>query len=387
MKQFNRLLSVNGLPWKSSFQSASLFLNKINKLFILTVIIPTLLAIFYFGFLASDVYVSESRFIVRRAGQPPINSGLSALLSSTHLSKAEDADYSIHDYILSRDALSELNKRLNLKTLYSDKNIDFFHRFALLGLDSSFESLYRYYKNRIHIVIDSSSSISTLQVRAFTAKDAYQINQYLLALAEQFINRFNIQSRKDYVDFAKAEVDLAIQKAKEASLALSDYRGLKGVFDPNRESAMRLQNVSKMEAELIAAKGQLSQIQSLAPHNPHISSLRKNIETLRLSINTEKNKVTGNLTSLTNKVRRYERLVLDKKFAYKQLVFALSSLKKAQIEAQRKQLYLEMIAHPNEPDNSFEPYRIRNIFSIFILGLISWGVISLLIANVKEHLE
>ncbi|WP_454784590.1 sugar transporter [Legionella sp. WA2024007413] len=387
MKQFNRLSSVTALPWKSSFQSASLFLNKINKLFVFTVIIPTLLSIFYFGFLASDVYVSESRFIVRRAGQPPVNLGLSALLSSTPLSKAEEADYSIHDYILSRDALSELNDRLNLKKLYSDHKIDWFHRFALLGVDSSFESLYRYYKNRINIVIDSSSSISTLQVRAFTAKDAYQMNQYLLELAEQFINRFNIQSRKDYVDFAKAEVDAAIQKAKEASLALSDYRGFQGVFDPNRESAMRLQHVSKMEAELVAAKGQLAQIKSLAPRNPYLSSLRKNIETLRLSINTEKNKVTGNLTSLTNKVRRYERLVLNKKFAYKQLVFALSSLKKAQIEAQRKQLYLEMIAHPNEPDNSFEPNRSRNIFSIFILGLITWGVLSLLIANVKEHLE
>ncbi|QMT61595.1 hypothetical protein [Legionella sp. PC997] len=386
MKQFNRLSSVTALPWKSSFQSASLFLNKINKLFVCTVIIPTLLSIFYFGFLASDVYVSESRFIVRRAGQPPVNLGLSALLSSTPLSKAEEADYSIHDYILSRDALLELNDRLNLKKLYSDHNIDWFHRFALFG-DSSFESLYRYYKNRINIVIESPSSISTLQVRAFTAKDAYQMNQHLLELAEQFINRFNIQSRKDYVDFAKAEVDAAIQKAKEASLALSDYRGFQGVFDPNRESAMRLQNVSKMEAELVAAKGQLAQIKSLAPHNPYLSSLRKNIETLRLSINTEKNKITGNLSSLTNKVRRYERLVLNKKFAYKQLVFALSSLKKAQIEAQRKQLYLELIAHPNEPDNSFEPYRSRNIFSIFILGLITWGVLSLLIANVKEHLE
>ena len=41
---------------------ASLFRN---KLLLLTTIIPTVLAIVYFGLIASDVYISESRFVVR----------------------------------------------------------------------------------------------------------------------------------------------------------------------------------------------------------------------------------------------------------------------------------------------------------------------------------
>jgi capsular polysaccharide transport system permease protein len=36
-----------------------------NKILWLTVIIPTILASIYFGLIASDVYISESRFVVR----------------------------------------------------------------------------------------------------------------------------------------------------------------------------------------------------------------------------------------------------------------------------------------------------------------------------------
>jgi capsular polysaccharide transport system permease protein len=40
-------------------------IKKLNRLFLLTVVLPTLIAVLYFGFIASDVYLSESRFVVR----------------------------------------------------------------------------------------------------------------------------------------------------------------------------------------------------------------------------------------------------------------------------------------------------------------------------------
>ena len=36
-----------------------------NPLFLLVVVAPVLASILYFGFLASDIYISESRFVVR----------------------------------------------------------------------------------------------------------------------------------------------------------------------------------------------------------------------------------------------------------------------------------------------------------------------------------
>ena len=44
--------------WSTSALTARKRLPKVSGLFLLTVIIPTALAIIYFGFIASDVYVS-----------------------------------------------------------------------------------------------------------------------------------------------------------------------------------------------------------------------------------------------------------------------------------------------------------------------------------------
>jgi capsular polysaccharide transport system permease protein len=36
-----------------------------SALFLLTVLIPSAMAVAYFGFIASDIYISESRYVVR----------------------------------------------------------------------------------------------------------------------------------------------------------------------------------------------------------------------------------------------------------------------------------------------------------------------------------
>ena len=42
-----------------------MILNKKNRLFLLIVMLPTFVATIYYGLIAADVYISESRFVVR----------------------------------------------------------------------------------------------------------------------------------------------------------------------------------------------------------------------------------------------------------------------------------------------------------------------------------
>jgi capsular polysaccharide transport system permease protein len=67
-----------------------------NKILWLTVIIPTILAIIYYGLIASDVYISESRFVVR-SPQRQTQTGLNAFLAGTGFSRSQDDTYSVHD--------------------------------------------------------------------------------------------------------------------------------------------------------------------------------------------------------------------------------------------------------------------------------------------------
>ena len=81
----------------------------------------------------------------------------------------------------------------------------------------------------------------------------------------------------------------------------------------------------------------------------------------------------------------YERLALERTIAEKQLGMAMVSLEQARSEAQRKQLYLERIVQPHKPDSPLLPRRVRNIGATFLMGLIVWGILSMLIAGVREH--
>jgi len=63
----------------------------------------------------------------------------------------------------------------------------------------------------------------------------------------------------------------------------------------------------------------------------------------------------------------------------------MAALENARNEADRKQLYLERLVQPNLPDIAIEPKRLRSIVVVFVLGMIAWGILSLLLAGVREH--
>ncbi len=363
------------------------WLRRLDGLFIITVLVPTLLATAYYGLIASDVYVSESRFVVR-SPQRPAQSGLGALLQGTVFSRSQDDTYSVHDFVRSRDALRELEEKLQVRDAYSRGETDPISRFpGLEWWDASFEAFHRFYQKQVQITYDSVSSISVLRVSAFSAEDAARINHALLEMGERLVNQMNLRSRQDLIEAAEAEVRLAEQRSKAAAAALSSFRADRGVFDPDRQGALQLQGVAKLREELLAAENQLAQVRQVSPSNPQIASLSMRVEQLRAAVAAENSRVTGRDSGLTAKSPAFDRLTLERTFADRQLGAALAALDSARSEAARKQLYLERLVQPNRPDRAVEPRRLRAVLTVFLLGLILWGVVSLVVAGVREHTE
>jgi capsular polysaccharide transport system permease protein len=360
-------------------------LLRINRLFLLTVLLPTTLSILYYGFLASDVYISESRFVIR-SPQKAAAAGLGALLQGAGFTRSQDDTYTVHDFISSQDALRQLDRQFGFAAIFRDRGVDRVSRFGGLDFDTSFEALHRYYQKRIvKVTSDTSSSITTLQVRAFSASDARNINASLLEMSEKLVNQLSERGRQDMIRFSQAEVAKAEGRAKAAALALSAYRNAKGVFDPEKQSALQLQQVARLQEELIAAKTQLAQVTLVSKNNPQVPVLEKQVELLQAEIAAETARVAGGERSLSRQAAEYERLALERGFAEKQLAAALASLEQARNEAQRKQLYLERIVQPSLPDRAGEPRRMRSVMVSFIVGMIFWGILTLLITGVREH--
>jgi capsular polysaccharide transport system permease protein len=358
---------------------------KRHIVFVLTVIAPTCIAILYYGLIASDVFISESHFLVRSPQHPMQGGFVGELLQGSGITHSQDDTYSVRDYILSRDALRELDSRLGVRNVFTSKHVDPLNRFPGLYFDNSFERLYLYYRTHVDVDYDSTSSISTLTVRAFTPQDAQRISDLLLQMSERLVNTLNERSRQDLIRYAQEEVKVATDKATAAAVALFEYRSKHEIFAPDQQAALQLEGVAKIQEELVSTEAQLAQLQKLSPNNPQIIGLQSRAQTLRHAIGTEAAKVTSANGSFSARAPNFERLTVESDFADKQLGVALADLETARSEALRQQLYLDRLVQPSLPDKAMEPRRIRSVVTVLLVGLIAWGVASLLIAAVREH--
>ena len=359
-------------------------LKSLGALFWLTVVAPTVLAMFYFGLLASDVYISESRYVVR-SPEKPQKAGLGMLLGSAGFSAASEEVRAAQGFIASRDALRAINGDNFARSAWENENVSFFNRFNPLGWSGSFEDLYQFYNGKVDAAYDSETGITVLTVRAFSPGDAQKINARLLENAEKLVNQLNDRGRRDLVRYAEQEVADAKSQASEAAQDLAAYRNRKGVIDPERQATVQLQMVSKLQDELIGARMQLLQLSKAANQNPQIPLLKVRIAGLQQAIKEELGQVAGNNGSLSATAVEYQRLQVQREFADQQLGLSLAALQDARNEARRQGAYVERVAQPSLPDDALEPRRTRGILATLVISLVAWGIATMLLAGVREH--
>lgn len=358
-----------------------------NKLFAATVVIPFVLVTFYYVAIASDIYVSESKFILR-VQQRQGGSALGSLLQGTALSgltKTTDDAYAVAEYIESRDAMRYVDTRMPLRGVFGDGAIDRVARFAGLDGDQSNEALFKYFGRHVVPSLDMSSSIITLTVRAFQGPQAQALNEYLLQAAEQLVNQLNERAHRDAVASAQAAVTAAEQRAQAAETALAGYRNKHLVMDPERQSALELDKLARLQQELLLIQTQISQLKASAPESPQLQWLGAKAATLQSAIATAQNGIAGQQSSLAGLARTYSSVQLEREFAQRQYASALASLEQARLEAKNNRVYLDRIEQPSLPDASYEPRRLHHVLATLGLGLLAFAVLSLMANAVKEH--
>src|SRR5215472_5888505 len=116
-----------GLRPRASRRALRLF-RSLNIWFWAIVGVPTLAAGVYYFAIASDLYLSEAKFIVRSPKQVQA-SGIGTLLQSTGMSRAAEDTSAVQDFIMSRDAVRKLEQKNNLRSLFARPEGDFVTRF------------------------------------------------------------------------------------------------------------------------------------------------------------------------------------------------------------------------------------------------------------------
>ena len=351
---------------------------------LLVVGLPTLLAAIYFGFIASDIYISETRYAIRSSERAPAVDFLTSVLSPSGVAASSEDTLIVRDYILSRDMLNQLQARLDLKQHYSSEDADWLAR---LKPNATEEDFLEYYRNRVEVLIDSVSNITLLRVRAFDPELARSIAQEIVERSEVLINKWSERITEDTLRFARNEVDTTEGIVREASTALTKFRNEFRSIDPSQETSAVLGIITGLEAQLADAKAQLIETTTyMRSDSQQAKQLRNKVAALERQIDNDRNRLAGQSgTELTRLIDGYEPLLLEQNLAAQRYASALTSLEVARAEAQRKQRYLIPFVTPELPDEPLEPERLWNIFTVFIGALLLYAIGALVWAAITDH--
>ena len=347
---------------------------------------PTLLAIAYFGFIASDIYVSESRIAIKSASSGGTASGLEALVSVPMMSSVSNDVLVVIDYVESQDMMLKVQEKLDIKAHYSDKSIDAVSR---LPEDATLEQTLEYFQKHVRMLRDSSSDVITLTTRAYNPEMAQKIAQLVIELSEQLVNTLSIRMEEDALTTARDEVKLAEEKVKAASTSVTQFRRSSSSLDPALESSALLGIVSGLETRLIETRALLGEKRAFMRENsPEVVSLKNKINAISKQMNIEKGRLSGgeNEFEMGGLIEAYQPLILDQELASQQYASALSSLELARIEAQRQKQYLVTFIKPSMPDEAIEPRRINRILTVVIFSFLAYVLFGLMWSALKDHI-
>ena len=359
---------------------------KKRRWFIAFVIAPTLLAAIYYGLIASDIYVSESRFVIKSPDQKRSQmSTLANLVQTTGLSAGQEQANEILTFVRSRDALRELDKTTDIRGKFGNPETDTLSRFPQPFSDSSFESLFKYYSDRVDARLDNESGAAVITVQAFKPQDAFAINRQLLGLSEALVNKLNSRAQTTGVAEAQKQVQLATDRAKNARLALSQYRNAQALIDPSKQAIGVLEIANAMIAERAALQAQLDLMERVAPKNPSIPALRSRVNAISAQIASQDNRVVGNGSGIASKMGGYENLLVEQEFSTQSLNAANAALVQARADAQRQQFYLERVVEPNIPDEPLLPKRLLKIVIVAATALCLYFIVWMFVVGVLEH--
>jgi capsular polysaccharide transport system permease protein len=355
--------------------------------FVAFVVIPVALAAAYYFYAAADQYVAEFRFAVRSV--EPVRSETSAIFQGSITPSPIGVDsYAIVQYLASRDIVDDLGKTIDLREMFSRTEADWLTR---LELPVSVEELVRYWKNQVDAFFDATNGTIVVRARAFTPDDAYRLAQGVLAASERLVNDLSARARRDTLRNSEKEVRRAERRLKTALARLQEFRDKEGIIDPRKTADATQALAGRVRDELIRADTELATLKHyMRTDAPSIKMLEARVQSLQSQRRSVESEVTDHEKSRSEALSRtmglYERLESERTFAEKAYQHALEALDRSRMNADRQQVYIAGFVQPSLPEESLYPRRLRSVGVVFILCFAVWGIGSITVKSVRDHL-
>jgi len=338
----------------------------------------------YILFIKSELYESTSTIVIKNLSNKTANFGSFSFLMPT-TSTSQDA-YIIQSYLESYDELNNLDKKFDLYNYYKSDKIDFVERLKPWSTREDF--LKTYLKNLI-FNYDQTTGLITLGFLHTEPKKAYEIVVQLINDANNQLNKYNKIIAQKQLKFLEKQVEKNKKALDEAIKKLEEFQNTHTILDPTQTAEAKFTLLSNLEAQLIEKKAKYNELsQYMNERSFELIRLKKEIVNLKRTISKIKKALANPKNKSLNvyifEFERLKGLVELNKELYKQSLLQLEQVK---TEINKNSKLLLEVTHPYIPQGYKYPQKVKDIITLALVLLLLYGIISLIQAIIKEHID
>lgn len=352
------------------------------------VVLPTLMAAYYYFAMATPMYATKSAFVIQKA-EGLGNSGLGSLFSGTQLATNQDS-VTVQSYLQSRDAMKRLDRDQGFKKIFEDPSIDPLQR---LPKDATDEQAYRLYSKMVEIGYDPSEGIVKMEVIAPDPQKSQQFSESLISYAEQQVDQLTSRLRDDQMKGARESYQDAEAKVFAAQSKVQQLQEKVGVLDPVSENSVVMGQVANLENQLQQKRLELGQLLDNArPNQARVSGVQGDIRRIQALLEKTRGQLTAgrqatggeSLAAVTGQLQIAQGELQTRQML---LSAAAQQMETARIEANKQVRYLEMGVRPVAPDEPTYPRAFENTLLAFLIFSGIYLMLSLTASVLREQVS
>lgn len=360
--------------------------------FALSFVAPIILGAIYLFAIAPDQYITEFRFSVRlpvpESTTPEVQN--KSFLFNGNTTPGTDLldNYTVVDYVTSRQAAMDVNAKLPLREAFSKPS----DPLSRLGKNASAERMAWFWQGMVYSTYDPASGLAVVRVKAYSPQDSFAIATNLVSLSSELVNSIGLHSQEDSVRFAQQQVDDASAKLATMNAEMANARRTSGFINPDLGQSGPVNAAQAFVAQLnqrdSQLKGQIAAVsaQLHSADAPQLQLLREqlaaNSEQLRVARqvllgngNASMAKTVTDIEALTNRLHDYQGV----------LHAAINTLAATQAAAHAQRVYMTTYVKPTMPEAPLAPQRWLDLLIITLAAAMVWMIGRLIENSILEH--
>jgi capsular polysaccharide transport system permease protein len=349
------------------------------------VLLPTIMAGYYFYRVATPMYATHSAFVIGKASAGG-GSGLGGMLAGSPMANNQDAITS-QGYLQSMEAMLRLDHDHGFLATYSNSEIDPIQR---LDPDAAKTSAYKLYKKMVRVTYDPTESVIKMEVISPDPEKAVVYSKALISYAEEQLARSTQKQREGQMNGARESYEEAEVNLTTAYARVVELQERLNVFSADIEVSLLSSQIGALETQLTQDRLSLSELESNEnPNKSRTAPLKRRIQALEDEILTLRSKMTEGSGGEQSIARvQSELLVAQTDIQTRTLLVqaALESMETARGEANQQTKYLNISVNPVAADAAAYPRAFENTAVTLLVLLGIYLMITMTIAILREQM-